>query len=245
MPNQMAAEFHGQLKSERPGPIVIPLLVPYELLRKGLDALRVRQGNWNAVTQQFDPVDPPAPGKKAQFEVLAVTNDDVNHRYADALNRYLKKKEHFFATVTPHDLRRYYARAVWIGYAYENEHVTFSQVVKRFLGHTISHGITAYENLDLQGFTHRFEQFRLPLGNGWVDKGSDMPEYSDKPEASEASATPAPDPVNANVAVAAGNSVELTDCEFHAMSQRLTEREFQAISQLRLVAGAKRPCGCW
>jgi len=149
----------------------------------------------------------------------------------------------FFEGATCADCRRFYLKAVWIGYDFASVPVTFSQVAMRVLGHADCRGSVSYENFRLEGFDDRFDKFCLPIG-GWVtepDKAFDKPEAS--AGASKPPPTSAPGPESAKIAVGVGNSVELTDREFEAMRQRLTEREYRAMAQLRLLAGAKRPRG--
>jgi hypothetical protein len=161
-PNPMSAVFHGQLKTEHPSPYTIPILVKFELLRKGLDALRARQGNWDAATQQFKPC---APGKR---DVLAITNRQVNTRYASHLNRDLRRL-YFLPNANNHDCRRFYAVAVWVGFDYQATPVTFNRVAMRFLGHSELHTSLSYNSVRLIDFEHRFPvAYRLPVANDGV-----------------------------------------------------------------------------
>ena len=229
--NEMNAIFGGQLKKRKKKNRVafeIPLLVTFNLFRHGLDALRARQGTWDEAKAVFTPLD--------------LTDKQMSERYR-CCNMSRTLPRNFFEGATSTDCRRYYLKAVWIGYDFASVPVTFSQVAMRVLGHADCRGSASYKNFRLEGFDDCFDKFRLPI-SGWVtepDKKSDKPEAS--AGASEPLPTSAPGPESAKIAVAVGNSVELTDCEFQAMSQRLTEREFQAVSQLRLIAGAKRPRG--
>jgi integrase len=78
------------------------------------------------------------------------------------MNRDLRK--HFLPTATNHDLRRYYAQAVWLGFDYHSTPVTVNRVVMAILGHTQLELSLHYNSVRLLDFTHRFPvAYRLPV----------------------------------------------------------------------------------
>jgi len=161
-PNPMSATFVGQLKTQHPAPYTIQLLTTFELLRKGLDALRARQGDWDAATQTFRPS---APGTR---DVLALTNQQVNTRYAVILNRDLRRV-HFLPSASNHDCRRFYIIAVWEGFQFAETNRTFNRIAMRFLGHSDLNTSLAYNSVRLIDFHHRFPvAYRLPVTNDGV-----------------------------------------------------------------------------
>ena len=155
--NPMSAVFHGQLKTEHPVAYEIPLLTRFVFLRKGLDALRARQGDWDATAQKFKPG---APGSR---DVLALNNRQVNVRYASHLNHELRRL-YFVPNASNHDLRRYYAQAVWLGFDYISTPVTFNRVTMQALGHSHINLSLSYNSVRLIDFEHRFPvKYRLPV----------------------------------------------------------------------------------
>jgi len=170
--NPMSCRFDGQLKKERPQPYEIPLLCAFDLLRAGLDALRARQGPWDAALQRFAPAGAAdaagAAGAAAAggpADVLALTNEQVNTRYSSNLNRDLKRV-YFVPEASNHDCRRSYAQAVWLGYNYDATPVTFNRVAMRFLGHELLEESLKYNSVRLHGFDNRFpEAYRLPVAD--------------------------------------------------------------------------------
>jgi len=120
--NEMSAIFDGQLKKRTKKTRVafeIPLLVTFNLFRHGLDALRARQGTWDEAKAVFTPLD--------------LTNKQVSVRYGSNMSPILSRD--FFEGATCTDCRRYYLKAVWIGYDFASVPVTFSQVAMQILGH--------------------------------------------------------------------------------------------------------------
>jgi hypothetical protein len=121
-----SAIFEGQLKADRPQIYEIPLLCKLEIFQRGLDHLRLKQGNWNVQLQKFENDKP---------NVLDLSNDDVNSKYASNINKQLKRVL-FLPKSSNHDCRRYYIQAIWKGFDYENQTpYTFNTVAMQFLGH--------------------------------------------------------------------------------------------------------------
>jgi len=165
--NPMSCRFDGQLKKERPEPYEIPLLCAFDLLRAGVDALRARQGPWDAALQRFAPAGAVGAAGAAggPADVLALTNEQVHKRYSSNMNRDLKRI-YFVPEASNHDCRRFYAQAVWLGYNYAATLVTFNRVTMRFLGHESLEESLKYNSVRLHGFDDRFpEAYLLPVAD--------------------------------------------------------------------------------
>lgn len=140
-PNARSTVFHGQLKTDLPTAYAIPLLCEYEAFRRGWGVFRAKVC--------------------AGAGAGELSNDAVHRKYSSNLNKDIKRRL-FLPEASSHDCRRYYIRAVWEGYSYEDTTYTFNRVVMAFLGHSTLEESLKYNTVRLRGFTHRFGP-RVPI----------------------------------------------------------------------------------
>ena len=139
--NSVSAMFEGQLKTDKHPIYEIPLLCEFDDFIGGMDALRLKQGNWDIATKTF---------KNDTPSVLQLSNDRINARYSSNLIRRLRAGL-FFPHSTNHDCRRFYIQATWKGYKYDRLH-TFNTVAMQFLGHGDLKESLSYNYLVLDDF---------------------------------------------------------------------------------------------
>lgn len=122
--------FHGQVKSSDQTPYEIPLLIPYADFVDALAAFRATQGN----------------------EVIP--NSVVNKRFASRIGDHCSKLFSASRPLTPHDLRRLYAKAAYQAYGYGTAtgvgnalQPSFMAFIEAYLGHAQPETALHYANL--------------------------------------------------------------------------------------------------
>ena len=147
--------FDGQLKKkDKAKPYVIPLLVPYEIFKRGIDAVREKQASLDLK-------------RKRGQSTTGMTNEEIHGRYQGRLEKDMKrgilkflpnKDVHEQEKLSPHDLRSCYLSFV--------QHCFISgcalpSLARRILGHLTSKESLHYSNVSLENSA----QFRGCFGN--------------------------------------------------------------------------------
>ena len=136
--NRYAAVFSGQLKTPDPKPYVIPLLVPYPLVKSAFERLRSR-----------------LPRFGAGMSVTAIMQ-----KYQSELNRVQRQHRVFSKLNRPYDLRGIYASVAQRNMTYDKSKPPSPLVVfARILGHQSLAHVQSYLTMTVDF------KMRLPIGS--------------------------------------------------------------------------------